>query len=76
MPPHLRNFFRRQIAANFAAFLAVANQAAEQRLMSMLNIQPDMLNDERECIERAYESQADNIAYVIPEELARAQAAK
>jgi uncharacterized protein (DUF488 family) len=43
------------------------NYAAETRLMSMMNIQPDMIHDERECIERAYEAQANNIAYVIPE---------
>jgi len=43
------------------------NHAAEIRLMSMMNIRPDMIHDERECIERAYESQANNIAYVIPE---------
>jgi uncharacterized protein (DUF488 family) len=42
------------------------NQAAEMRLMSILNIQPDMIHDELECIERAYESQANHIAYVIP----------
>jgi uncharacterized protein (DUF488 family) len=43
------------------------NREAEIRLMSMLNIQPDMIQDEHECIERAYENQANNIAYVIPQ---------
>lgn len=43
------------------------NRDAEIRLMSMLNIQPDMIQDERECIERAYETQANNIAYVVPQ---------
>lgn len=44
------------------------HSAAERRLMSMLNIQPDMLNDELECREQAYERQANNIAYVKPPE--------
>ncbi len=42
------------------------NSAAEKRLMSMMNIRPGMFDDERDCIERAYEKQAGNIAYVIP----------
>jgi uncharacterized protein (DUF488 family) len=42
------------------------NAAAERRLMSMLNIQPDMLHSERECIEEAYETQGGQIAYVKP----------
>ena len=42
------------------------NSAAERRLMSMLNILPDMLHNEQECIEQAYEMQAKRIAYVMP----------
>lgn len=42
------------------------NSTAERRLMSMLDIRPDMFHDERECIEQAYEKQASNIAYVMP----------
>jgi uncharacterized protein (DUF488 family) len=42
------------------------NAAAEKRLMSMLNIHPDMLHDERDCIEQAYQTQANHIAYVMP----------
>jgi uncharacterized protein (DUF488 family) len=44
------------------------NEAAEKRLMSILNIWPDMLNSERDCIERAYDKQANIIAYVKPSE--------
>jgi uncharacterized protein (DUF488 family) len=40
--------------------------AAELRLMAMLNIVPDMFHDEADCIERAYDAQADRIAYVRP----------
>jgi uncharacterized protein (DUF488 family) len=43
-----------------------SNDAAEKRLMSMMKMTPDMLVNERDCIERAYEVQASNIAYVIP----------
>ena len=43
-----------------------SHAAAEQRLMSMLNIRPDMLHGERDCIEQAYETQASHIAYVKP----------
>ena len=46
------------------------NDAAETRLMSMLNIQPDLIHDQRECIERAYEIQARNIAYSLPKNVA------
>lgn len=42
------------------------NDAAERRLMWMTKIRPDMLVSEHECIERAYDTQADNIAYVVP----------
>jgi uncharacterized protein (DUF488 family) len=42
------------------------NNAAEKRLMSIVNIRPDMFVNERDCIEQAYEAQANNIAYVIP----------
>jgi hypothetical protein len=40
--------------------------AAEKRLMSTLNIVPDMFHGEVDCIERAYDAQADRIAYVRP----------
>jgi uncharacterized protein (DUF488 family) len=43
-----------------------SHAAAEQRLMSMLNIRRDMLHAERDCIEQAYETQASHIAYVKP----------
>jgi uncharacterized protein (DUF488 family) len=39
------------------------NVAAEKRLMSMLNLRPDMFHSERDCIEQAYEKQANKIAY-------------
>jgi uncharacterized protein (DUF488 family) len=42
------------------------NSAAEKRLMSMLHIRPDMIQNEHDCIEQAYETQASNIAYVKP----------
>lgn len=42
------------------------NTTAERRLMSMLGIGPDMLDNEKECIEQAYDEQGRNIAYVIP----------
>jgi uncharacterized protein (DUF488 family) len=39
------------------------NLAAEKRLMSMMRLRPDMFHSERDCIEQAYEKQADKIAY-------------
>jgi uncharacterized protein (DUF488 family) len=42
------------------------NEAAERRLMSMLDMRPDMLVSEPDCVEQAYEKQAKSIAYVIP----------
>jgi uncharacterized protein (DUF488 family) len=42
------------------------NADAEKRLMAMLDLRPDMLRDEHQCIERAYDVQAHNIAYVRP----------
>jgi len=42
------------------------NAAAEMRLLSILSIHPDMLNNEHDCIELAYDKQANNIAYVKP----------
>ena len=42
------------------------NSAAEKRLMSMLHIRPDMIQNEHDCIEQAYETQASNIAYLKP----------
>lgn len=41
------------------------NGAAERRLMSMMDIRPDLLVSELDCIEQAYEKQARNIAYVL-----------
>ena len=43
-----------------------SGSAAEGRLMAALNILPDMFHDEAECVERAYDTQADRIAYVRP----------
>ncbi len=43
------------------------NRDAERRLMSIVNVHPDMLAHESDCIEQAYEMQANNIAYVIPQ---------
>lgn len=37
--------------------------AAEMRLLNRLKIQPDMVSDENKCIERAYNSQGQKIAY-------------
>jgi uncharacterized protein (DUF488 family) len=39
------------------------NADAEKRLMSMTNIRPDMFHAEQDCINEAYDKQADNIAY-------------
>jgi uncharacterized protein (DUF488 family) len=39
------------------------NGAAEIRLMSLLNLRPDMFHSERDCIEQAYEKQGSRIAY-------------
>lgn len=33
--------------------------------MSMMNIRPDMFHSERDCIEQAYDKQANDIAYVL-----------
>jgi uncharacterized protein (DUF488 family) len=41
------------------------NTEAEKRLMSIVNILPDMFHSEQDCIEQAYDRQADSIAYVI-----------
>jgi len=41
--------------------------SAEKRLMSMMNVQPDMFHNERDCVEEAYDKQANTIAYVVPE---------
>jgi uncharacterized protein (DUF488 family) len=40
------------------------NEAAERRLVTMMNVRPDMLNSEPDCIELAYDKQASVIAYV------------
>ena len=42
---------------------------AEQRLMQLVGVRPDMLDDERTCIETAYDRQAEKIAYVKPDRL-------
>lgn len=39
------------------------NPDAEKRLMNMLRIKPDMFHNERQCIEDAYDKQAEKIAY-------------
>ena len=41
------------------------NVAAEKRLMSTMNIRPDMSNSEIDCIEQAYDKQANDIAHAI-----------
>jgi uncharacterized protein (DUF488 family) len=41
------------------------NVAAEKRLLSITNLRPDMLHNERDCVEQAYEKQANNIAYTV-----------
>jgi uncharacterized protein (DUF488 family) len=41
------------------------NVAAENRLMAMMNLRPDMFDSELDCIERAYEKQGKNIAYTV-----------
>jgi len=40
------------------------NEDAERRLMALMNLQPDMLSSEHDCIEQAYDRQASIIAYV------------
>lgn len=47
-----------------------AHTEAEQRLMRLVGIKPDMLDDEPTCIETAYDRQADKIAYVKTDWLA------
>lgn len=39
------------------------NAAAEKRLMSMVDIRPDMFHSEPDCIEEAYDRQGNDIAY-------------
>jgi len=41
------------------------NSAAERRLISLMNVRPDMFQTEGDCIEEAYNKQANNIAYSI-----------
>ena len=41
-----------------------SRSATEQRLMDVLDIVPDMFHGEAACVERAYDTQADRIAYV------------
>ncbi len=42
--------------------------AAEARLRDLLNIHPDLVRDENQCIEDAYDLQAQKIAYVNKED--------
>jgi uncharacterized protein (DUF488 family) len=42
-----------------------SNSAAETRLMSMMNLRPDMFHTEQDCIKEAYDKQANNIAYTL-----------
>jgi uncharacterized protein (DUF488 family) len=42
------------------------NGAAERRLMAITKVRPDMLVTKQDCIERAYETQAQKIAYALP----------
>ncbi len=39
------------------------NESTEKRLMSLLNIQPDLIRNECQCIEEAYDLQGSKIAY-------------
>jgi uncharacterized protein (DUF488 family) len=41
-----------------------SHEAAELRLMQFLQVEPDMFHSETTCIEKAYDLQADRIAYV------------
>lgn len=45
--------------------------AAEMRLLNRLKIQPDMVSDENKCIERAYHSQGQKIAYQKEDDMNR-----
>jgi uncharacterized protein (DUF488 family) len=55
-----------EIAHILADGAVETNVAAEKRLMSLLNLRPDMFHSERECIEQAYEKQGNRIAYTRP----------
>jgi uncharacterized protein (DUF488 family) len=39
--------------------------AAEKRLASIMNLRPDMFHAEQDCINQAYDKQAQNIAYTL-----------
>jgi uncharacterized protein (DUF488 family) len=41
------------------------HEAAEKRLLRVTNTVPDMFHNERDCLEAAYDKQANIIAYVI-----------
>jgi len=49
------------------------NVAAEKRLLSMLNLRPDMFHSERDCIEQAYEKQGNRIAYTRRRDLPKVE---
>jgi uncharacterized protein (DUF488 family) len=46
--------------------------ASEQRLASMMNVRPDLFQIEPDCIDEAYDRQADRIAYTTRPSLKRA----
>jgi uncharacterized protein (DUF488 family) len=58
-----------EIAHILADGAVETNVAAEKRLMSLLNLRPDMFHSERDCIEQAYEKQGNRIAYTRPRDL-------
>ena len=41
-----------------------SNDAAERRLVAMVGVVPDMFHSESECVEEAYDRQAQRIAFV------------
>ena len=51
--------------------LRETNEAAEKRLCNRLDLQPDLFTSEADVIERAYERQAERIAYTQDDELVR-----
>lgn len=52
------------------------NEESERRLMRLHGLAPDMLQDEKDCIEQAYDRQADKIAYVDPDMKSRGPASR
>jgi uncharacterized protein (DUF488 family) len=42
------------------------NAESERRLVSMINVRPDLFHTEEECVERAYDRRGGDIAYTRP----------